>query len=85
MEKKPADEGAQNPSAEILSLNQEILRTNKEILESLNYIKNHFRFQMIITAVKWFFFAALIIFGFISLSTILSGLGESYLGALSGK
>ncbi len=82
---KAEDQIGDTPTPDIVSLNQEILRTNKEMLESLNYIRNHFRFQLVVTAIKWFFIAALIIFGFISLGSIMSGFSESYLTAISGQ
>lgn len=77
----------ENPpySNEMLEVNKAILQKNQEIAESLKYIKNHFRFQLIMTAIKWFIFAALIVFGVISLGSILSGLSETYLSAISGK
>jgi hypothetical protein len=88
MEEKKAEissEIAVSSKDEMLEINKAILQTNREMAESLHYIKNHFRFELVVTIVKWFFFIALTIFGFISLSSILSGLGETYLSALSGN
>jgi len=61
-------------AASQLEISREILKTNREIAESVRYIRNHFRFELVMTAIKWFMFAALIVFGFISIGSIISGL-----------
>lgn len=68
---------------EILEVNKAILRTNQEIAESLKYIRNHFRFELVVTGVKWFIIVAFIIFGFVSLGSLIPDLSAS-LSAVSG-
>lgn len=48
----------------------EILVNEQEILKSLNFLKNYFRWQIIWGGVKWAVLIAVIILGFISLKSL---------------
>jgi len=75
---------------EIIETQKEILKTNREISESAKYVKNHFRFELIVSIIKWLFIVAIIVFGVVSVGTLLAavksggGLGLSGLSQMFG-
>jgi len=63
-------------SAEVL---EEILKSNREILESVKFIKNYFRWQSILSGIKIFFLVVVIILSLLSvrlITTYLQGAGS---------
>jgi len=63
-------------SAEVL---EEILKTNTEILESVKFIKNYFRWQSILSGIKIFVLVLVIILSLLSvglITTYLQGAGS---------
>jgi hypothetical protein len=59
---------------DILVTNQEILAVAKETAASAKYVKNHFRFELIVTIVKWVFIVAFIVLSAVSLGALFTGL-----------
>lgn len=58
------------PDPKPADLLAEILVKEEEILKSLNFLKNYFRWQMIWGGIKWAILIVVIILGFISLKSL---------------
>jgi hypothetical protein len=58
------------PSRKPTDLLTEILATDREILKSVKFLKNYFKWQVIWGVIKWTILIAIIIFGFISLRSV---------------
>jgi len=71
-DKEPVDAGREDNLSllqDILKTNKEILKQNEEIANSSSFIKKYVRNRIIITTAKWILIVAVLIFGFLSLSS----------------
>lgn len=62
---------------DILKTNKEILKSNKEIAASSSFIKKFIRNRIIIITIKWVLVVAVLVLGFMSLTSVFDYVREN--------